>query len=286
MSTTTKKVAIFVDWENVRKEIEYMPWGSLSVNLDDKSMQAICKKENLNCFDVQDIMSIIRKSVDKNSEDIFQIFVYDVNPLSLEEEQERLKNEKERIEAELISLRENSNLIGCVSLKQHECSERFFKIPNLDYFDKYKNMCNKEYMLEKEKATKIIESHQELKKEDFLKLRLDTQKVLCFNKDDRPVLKSNQANMLFLALDIARVAYRHLVDEIIVFSKNEDIIPALECAQMNDLHVSLVHIKEWDSIEDLKEKWQISEELRKHADSVREISLLEIIKDKKPKEGQ
>lgn len=272
-----------MDWESVRKEIKDII--DLCDKANDKSMQAICQKENLDCFNVQDIMSIIKKPIDKSSEDIFKVFVYDINPLSLDEEYERLKNEKEKVEAELEKLRKDLISNSMPSPEYRECQEKLYKIPDLKDFDNYKNGYDR-YKQKEEEVKNIRESHQEFMKQDYLKLRLDTQKFLCFNKNGKPILERNQANMLFLALDIARVAYRHLVDEIIVFSKNEDIIPAFECAQMNDLHVSLIRIKEWDSIEDLKEKWQISEKLRRHADSVRKISLLEIIKDKKSKEGQ
>lgn len=71
---------------------------------------------------------------------------------------------------------------------------------------------------------------------------------------------------MLLGLDIAHVAYQHLVDTIIVFSKDTDIAPALKCARMNGLHVSLANIKDGKEI--------ISPTLRKHADSTRLISLL------------
>lgn len=274
-----KKVAIFVDWENVRKEIEDITRDNLYTNLSYEDEQALRQKENLDYVNVQDIMSIIQKPVDKNSEDIFQTFVYDINPLSLNEEQKRLEKEKEELGNICKELQETSNSSGYTSDEQYYCNKRYLEItPILNKFDKCKDASE-------EQVKKIRESHRELMKQDCLKLRLDTQKFLCFNKcDDSPILGRNQINMIFVALDIAHIAYNKLADEIIVFSKNEDIIPALECARTNGLHVSLVRIKEWDFIEEQKEKWQITEKLRRHANRVREISLLEIIKDKKSKE--
>lgn len=284
MNTPTEKVAIFVDWENVRKEIRNI--FNLPAKFDNESMQAMWQKENLDCFNVQDIMSIIRKPLDKNSEDIFQIFIYDVNPLSLDEEYERLKNEQAKINGD-DSQTSNmkymiENYINCIET---------FKYPHKACNPKNEYECQ-EYKNREVEIKKTKENHHKLIFQDRCTIRLMGQEFLYIKRklvcNDKPLLVDKKFEFgMFLALDIARVAYRHLVDEIIVFSKNEDIIPALECAQMNDLHVSLIRIKEWDSIEDLKEKWQISEELRKHADSVREISLLEIIKDKKSKkEGQ
>lgn len=295
MSTTTKKVAIFVDWESVRKEIKDII--DLCDKANDKSMQAICQKENLDCFNVQDIMSIIKKPVDKSSEDIFKIFVYDVNPLSLDEELDKLKIDKElnRLENERAKINrddlQNTNMSNMIieNQRQIDCIETF-KYPRKAYNSKDEYECQ-EYKKREETIKEIRKSHHSLMFQNRCTIRLMRQEFLYIKKENVPnnkplfVDKKFEFGM-FLALDIARVAYRHLVDEIIVFSKNEDIIPALECAQMNDLHVSLICIKEWDSIKDLKEKWQISEKLRRHADSVREISLLEIIKDKKSKEGQ
>ena len=69
-------------------------------------------------------------------------------------------------------------------------------------------------------------------------------------------MNQKQVDML-LGLDIAHVSYQRLVDRILVFCKDTDIVPALKCARINGLQVCLAHIKEG---------FAIVAELKKHVD--------------------
>lgn len=74
-----KKVAIFIDWENLRKEIEHC----------QKYNKASRKAINYNNID--DIAALIQKPLQKD-EEIYRIFYYTAEPLSLEWE---LKNNQD-----------------------------------------------------------------------------------------------------------------------------------------------------------------------------------------------
>ncbi|ANV98339.1 hypothetical protein BBW65_05780 [Helicobacter enhydrae] len=55
--------------------------------------------------------------------------------------------------------------------------------------------------------------------------------------------QQKQVDML-MGLDIAHLSYNKLVDSILVFSKDTDIIPALKCARICGIQVKIAHLKE------------------------------------------
>lgn len=66
---------------------------------------------------------------------------------------------------------------------------------------------------------------------------------------------------MLLELDISHIAYNKLVDRILVFSKDNDIIPALKCARINGLSVFIAHITNG---------FKIANKLKLHSDGIRE----------------
>lgn len=109
----------------------------------------------------------------------------------------------------------------------------------------------------------VSENTRHIAFKDFFAVRLGKIKLQGFD-DKKPIMNQKQVDML-LGLDIAHVSYQRLVDRILVFCKDTDIVPALKCARINGLQVCLAHIKEG---------YAIAAELKKHVDMVREVSLL------------
>ena len=72
---------------------------------------------------------------------------------------------------------------------------------------------------------------------------------------------------MLLGLDIAHVAYNKLVDRIMVFSCDLDVIPAMKVARINGLQVI------WACCPDIV---QTPNEIKRHSDFVREIDFLKI----------
>lgn len=210
-----KKVAIFVDWENVRFEIE-----SIQSNYESKD-----KILDFDCYNVKDIVSLLKSPVYRNVEEIYRIFFYNADPISLELEY----------------------------------------IPKRFQNDVKKFLETEDFKIRDKKRQQIINNHKQLIFKDHFAVRKGMQRLIGFDNENKPLFQQKQVDML-LGLDIAHVAYQHLVDTIIVFSKDTDIAPALKCARMNGLHVSLANIKDGKEI--------ISPTLRKHADSTRLISLI------------
>lgn len=209
-----KKVAIFIDWENLRKDIE--------------QCQKCSKHRDLIQFDYNSIDDIVRLVYQplQHDEEIYRIFYYTAEPLSLELE---LKNSKNN------------------DIKQS--------------IQKLKNQSEKWEKHEKLRK-KILANIEQIAFKDYFAVRLGKLKLQGFNKE-RPIINQKQVDML-LGLDIAHVAYQKLVDRILVFCKDTDIVPALKCARINGLQVCLAH---------LEEGFSIAAELKKHVDMIRKISL-------------
>lgn len=209
-----KKVAVFVDWENLR--------------LDIQNFQKTHKQRNqvrFNYNNISDITSLISKSVGEK-EEIYRIFFYTAEPLSLDTE--------------------------CKKHQHFQKGLQIFKDKNANQYEKMENL-----------RGKILNFIQELSFQDYFAVRLGELKLRGF-MEDKPIIQQKQVDML-LGLDISHVAYQKLVDKIIVFCKDTDIIPALKCARINGLTVSLAHITEG---------YKIPNRLKKHVDLIKEISLI------------
>lgn len=90
-------------------------------------------------------------------------------------------------------------------------------------------------------------------------------------KDDRNklIISQKQVDML-LGLDISHIAYNKLVDSILVFCKDSDMLPALKCARINGLNVFIAHIENG---------FKITEKLKIHSDKIRVKSIESILKN-------
>ena len=76
-----------------------------------------------------------------------------------------------------------------------------------------------------------------------------------------------QVDML-MGLDIAHVAYNKLVDRIIIFCADTDIIPALKTARINGLQVVMPYCPDIQTI---------NNSLKTHSDFIRQVKYQEII---------
>lgn len=216
METKMKKVAIFIDWENLRKDIEHC----------QKYNKASRKVINYNNID--DIAALIQKPLQKD-EEIYRIFYYTAEPLSLEWE---LKNNKDdKVKKSLQDLKDSN-------------PEKWDKMERINRM--------------------VSENTKQIAFKDFFAVRLGKLRFQGFI-NEKTIMNQKQVDML-LGLDIAHVSYQRLVDRILVFCKDTDIVPALKCARINGLQVCLAHIKEG---------FAIAAEIKKHVDMIREISLLE-----------
>lgn len=211
------KVALFVDWENVRREIQHFQ------RKDANRGYATFDYNN-----VSHIVTLVNKAIDNEKERLYRIFFYTAEPLSLE----TIKN------------RANSGMRAQIDKYKESDSGQYEKMERLNH-----------------KISGII---KELALQDFFAVRLGELRLQGFSSELQPIIVQKQVDML-LGLDISHVAYQRLVDNIVVFSKDTDIIPALKCARINGLTVSIAHIKEG---------YKIPDKLRKHTDTIREISLV------------
>lgn len=212
-----KKVAIFVDWENLRKEIE--------------SIQKIRPKDlNFNYNNISDVSRLLKHPIDKSKGDLvlYRIFFYTAEPISFEIQlQKANKSMKNKINK--------------------------FKQSNMQKYEKMENL-----------RKKIISFIKDISFEDYFALRLGEARLQNFDKDNNPIISQKKVDML-LGLDISHLAYNKLVDQIIIFCKDTDIVPALKCARTNGLNVSLAH---------LKNGWKIPNSLKKHTDTIIKIDFV------------
>lgn len=216
-----KKVAIFVDWENLRKEIESIQ------NIHSKCL-------NFNYNNVTDVSRLLKCPIDESKEVLvlYRIFFYTAEPVSFEIKlQKANKSMKNKINK--------------------------FKQSNIQKYEKMENL-----------RKKIISFIKEISFEDYFALRLGEARLQNFDKDNNPIISQKKVDML-LGLDISHLAYNKLVDQIIVFCKDTDIVPALKCARTNGLNVSLVH---------LKNGWKMPNSLKKHTDTIIEIDFVDKFK--------
>lgn len=210
-----KKIAIFVDWENLRLEIQHF-----------QKNHKLRGQVQFNYNNVDNITSLINKAVEEG-EEIYRIFFYTAEPLSLEEE--------------------------CKKHQHFQKNLQDFKNNNAIKYNKMENL----------RGT-ILKFLQEISFQNYFALRLGELKLHGF-ADNKPIIQQKQVDML-LGLDISHIAYQKLADKIVIFCKDTDIIPALKCARINGLTVSLAHIKEG---------YKIPNRLKKHTDLIKEISLIE-----------
>jgi len=191
-----KKVAIFVDWENIRKGI----------------FEQASKKHKMyiNYNNVDNVLKFIEFFIDKSIEEIYRIFIYLCEPYG-----------------------------GIVD--------------GIDY-----------------KTTPIynhsINFIEKIQSKDYIALRKGKIQYRGLDKNNQPIFDQKQVDML-LGLDIAHVAYNKLVDRVMIFSCDLDVIPAMKVARINGLQVI------WACCPDIV---QTSNEIKRHSDFVREKDFLKI----------
>jgi len=103
-------------------------------------------------------------------------------------------------------------------------------------------------------------------KEDYVALRLGKLNFRGLKSNSYPDFVQKEVDMLF-GLDISHIAYLHLADKVMLFSKDTDVVPAMKVARTNGMEVVLPVFEEDD---------YISEKLVKHCDIFRKRSLLKI----------
>ena len=210
------KIAVFVDWENLRKDIE---------NIQRKHEEF---KEKFDYNNAKQVANLIKSFVEED-EKLYRIFFYTARPLDL-------------------TIRQKDN--------------------NLKWLEEYMQI-NKEQC---EKMSKITDTIQKFIKDisfvEYFALRLGELKLQGKDDSNRLIINQKQVDML-LGLDISHIAYNKLVDSILVFCKDSDMLPALKCARINGLNVFIAHIQNG---------FKITEKLKVHSDKIRIKSVESILK--------
>lgn len=194
-----KKVAVFIDWENIRK------------GLFERATKIIKKKVDYN--NPSNLMKLINSFILENQEEIFRVFLYLSKPLPYA----------------------------------------------------YHNWQKIEFLTQPayQKHKVFVES---IGKNDYIALRSGRLKFRGYNQEKQPIFTQKQVDML-LGLDIAHISYRKLVDRILIFSCDTDIVPALKTARINGLQVIIAICPDVQQVDD---------ELRLHSDFIREIKFIDI----------
>lgn len=194
-----KKVAVFIDWENIRK------------GLFERATKIIKKKVDYN--NPSNLMKLINSFILESQEEIFRVFLYLSRPLPY---------------------------------AYHNGQKIEFSIQPA--YQKHKM---------------FVES---IGKNDYIALRSGRLKFRGYDQKKQPIFTQKQVDML-LGLDIAHISYRKLVDRILIFSCDTDIVPALKTARINGLQVIIAICPDVQQVDD---------ELRLHSDFIREIKFIDI----------
>jgi uncharacterized LabA/DUF88 family protein len=200
------KVAIFVDWQNL--------YGCLSVTLrKDKSIV-------FDCNNMQHLTYLFHAFL-LPSERLFRIFLYTALPMTSEEVESFCTNTK--------------RYAGTAELGQFQ---KYWFTPDMSCNINSTPKAKHEYTYEMAK-----EFQDNLMKSDFFSLRLGQQRCQNLEANGRPNLVQKQVDML-IGLDISHVSFHRQVDTILVFSKDTDMVPALNVARISGLHTIVATIKE------------------------------------------
>lgn len=197
-----KKVALFIDFENLRKSI---------FDQADKYHFRKINYNNPNCF-IPFIKSFIN-----SDEDIYRIFIYLSEPLK-----------------EVTYRGKNYDLSANQAYQMHV---KFIE-----------NMQVQEYVAVRKGK---------------LKFRGFKDPATCKQID----VVQKQVDML-IGLDIAHVSYNKLVDRIMIFCADTDLIPALKTARINGLQVILTCCSDVQAT---------NNNIKKHSDFIRDIRYQDII---------
>lgn len=211
------KIAVFVDWENLRKDIE-------NIQRNHKEF-----KEKFNYNNAKQVANLIKSFIEED-EKLYRVFFYTAQPLDL-------------------------------TIRQRNSHFKWLK----EYIQNNKEQNERMNQI----ANNIKKFIKDISFEEYFALRLGELQLQ--GKDDRNklIISQKQVDML-LGLDISHIAYNKLVDSILVFCKDSDMLPALKCARINGLNVFIAHIENG---------FKITEKLKIHSDKIRVKSIESILKN-------
>ena len=207
-----KKVAVFVDWDNLRNTIE--------------ELQRITASRDFNYNNPRHLSKLFQCFLAEN-EEFYRIYIYTAEHLSISQI--------------------NSHLNAALR----------------DKFGRFL-AANVEYERKIEVANNFLKN---IVKEDYIALRVGKMMLNGLKPNGYPILAQKQVDML-LGLDISHIAHMSLADNILIFSKDTDMIPAMKVARINGLTVIIANFAESN---------HISDGLIKHTDIMRTRSFIEDI---------
>lgn len=191
-----KKIALFVDWENIRKGVFEKASQSLNLFVDYN--------------DPANLIRFFSSFVDTSDEDMYRIFIYLSSPR------------------------------------------------RVLHFDDH-ILTNRTYNRTKQFIDNIA-------MHDLIAVRKGKIKFRGYDSEGNPILLQKQVDML-MGLDIAHVSYLKLVDRVLIFSFDTDIIPAMKTARINGLQVVLPS---------LPDTCKAPKDMVRHADIVRSRNFRDI----------
>ena len=174
LSKNIKKVAVLIDWENLRK------------TLDKAIKKYKIRKEYFSYNDIDKLLKFIISFVE-DYEAIYRIFFYLSPPV-----------ESAEWKGETYSIKDKSQ-----------------------YGKVYRN------------SIKFIEN---LRVKDYISIRKGKLEFRGYDQNQNPIFQQKQVDML-IGLDIAHLSYLKLVDRILLFSLDTDLIPAVKIARIQGIQV-------------------------------------------------
>ncbi len=208
------KVAILVDWDNVRNVVfnkEKLKSAGFDNYIDYNR-------------DAKQVVEFFKSSLNEN-EEIYRIYVYTAVP----PEKIRVKNR------ELLVNRDDEEI----------------------------RQLHKSYPEIHNNSSQFV---RKIMREDFVAVRLGRVAIRLVK--DGIILEQKQVGML-IGLDIAHLSYNKLVDRIIIFSYDSDMVPALKTARINGIQIVLPLID--------RVVCNVNEELLEHTDIIRHLDYRQIV---------
>lgn len=210
-----KKLYIFVDWDNLRREI--------------KSVDKYGKY--LSILDANAVIKFIKK-FRKNDEEIQKIHFYTAKPINKKEIPKLVEKTREKLQED-----RQQDLKKYKETKYKE----FIELKKLFYDARLREL----NILFAEESYDIQNFLNIIKSVSLVELQLGKLIIDPYHKS---FFKQKQVDTA-IVVGIADIAYNKnklLADRILLFSNDKDLAPALECAKNKGLEVFLAAIKEND----------------------------------------
>lgn len=202
-----KKVALFIDWENFRRDIECAQKSyTLNVNYNIDS-------------DINDLIKVFLE----DDEEIYRIYFYTTPPFNLEAElQKKINSEHSYRNSDSNEVRNFTPSI-IKSIMESEEGKKSVKIfENTSIFQ--------------HKVSSM--SYVEIR---YGKCRLNSVQVT--SRDNYKImLEQKQVDML-MGIDISTTVFKKVADRILVFSKDTDLVPALKLARNEGARVDIANLR-------------------------------------------